>query len=176
MNYARETQRFPEEVNPSLVKVSELHFGRILAGRSKKKMHAKGKYTWDFLLWLHQGISLLSLSTRKSFIFGFTHCLQSNIPKSSIHTWMILLIQAVQHSSLEIRVLSCDAVYYISENTADIPASFLKSTIPELLSLSKDKNTSIKCAAEVSLVSLLKSGSDTTRYQVSLYFNPFLCN
>jgi hypothetical protein len=75
--------------------------------------------------------------------------------------------QAIQHSSLEIRVLACDAIYYISQNTQDISTLFLKMTTSELLPLTKEKNTSIKFAAEVSLVSLMKSGNDQNRYQVS---------
>ncbi|CAB4015146.1 eIF-2-alpha kinase activator GCN1-like, partial [Paramuricea clavata] len=75
---------------------------------------------------------------------------------------------AIQHSSLEIRVLACDAIYYISQNTQDISTLFLKMTTSELLPLTKEKNTSIKFAAEVSLVSLMKSGKDQNRYQTCL--------
>lgn len=70
----------------------------------------------------------------------------------------------MQHSSLEIQVLTCDAIYYISGKIKDLPMSFLKSTICGLLPLSKEKNTALKFGAEMALVSLLKSGND--RFQV----------
>ncbi|XP_028418070.1 LOW QUALITY PROTEIN: eIF-2-alpha kinase activator GCN1-like, partial [Dendronephthya gigantea] len=76
------------------------------------------------------------------------------------------ITKGIQHSSLDIQVLTCDAIYYISEKIHDIPVSFLKSTISGLLPLSKEKNTSLKFAAEMALVSLLKSGND--RFQKSL--------
>ena len=72
-------------------------------------------------------------------------------------------------------MLGCDAIYYISENTQDLPKSFLTSTMSELLTLTKEKNTSIKSAAEISLVSLLKYGSDQSRYQACKIFTKLLC-
>ena len=77
-----------------------------------------------------------------------------------------MLFQVLHHSSLEIQVLACDATYFISHNVQEIPASFLKSAITELLPLSKEKNTSLKYAAEIALVSLLKSGHNQAHIQV----------
>lgn len=74
----------------------------------------------------------------------------------------------MQHSSLEIRVLACDVIYYISQNIEDIPSVFLKTTISELLPISKDKNTSLKFAVEIALASLMKFGNDQSYYQVGL--------
>ena len=65
-------------------------------------------------------------------------------------------------------MLGCDAIYYISKKIQDdLSVAFLKSAISKLLPLTKQKNTTIKFGAEISLASLLKFGNDQNRYQVS---------
>jgi hypothetical protein len=54
----------------------------------------------------------------------------------------------------------------MSENVPELPKLFLKSTISELLPLTKEKNTSIKFAAEMSLLSLMKYGKNQNHYEV----------
>lgn len=74
--------------------------------------------------------------------------------------------QGMHHTSTEIRVFACDAIYYISENTTNIPGEFLNLTLSDLVSLTKDKNTLIKCSAENALCSIMKYGKDESHLKV----------
>ncbi|XP_046839578.1 eIF-2-alpha kinase activator GCN1-like isoform X2 [Xenia sp. Carnegie-2017] len=80
----------------------------------------------------------------------------NSFPKEMLNSF----VEGMHHTSTEIRVFACDAIYYISENTTNIPGEFLNLTLSDLVSLTKDKNTLIKCSAENALCSIMKYGKD----------------
>ena len=81
-----------------------------------------------------------------------------------------LLLQVLQTGSNDVKVLAALAFQYIAKVTSgSLDDALLKLLIPALLSTTREKNTSVRGAAESAIVSVirLREGEDTL--QVRLY-------
>ena len=74
--------------------------------------------------------------------------------------------QALRHPTQDVQSLACDTVWYISKTCSDINPSFFKPIMLELLTLSKEKNTAIKCSSEIAICSVVKVKENDAGYQV----------
>ena len=92
--------------------------------------------------------------------------------QGKLHVFILLHFQVLQDDSNDVKTIAAASLKHVARvNPAPLDSTLLKVIVPALLATSKEKNTTVKSAAESALLYVLRLRDGESTLQVTIQDN-----